>query len=89
MCRRLHLVPKLRKVVRLPLLGESSPVWVDDPDFDISYHVREAAVPEPGDDAQLLELCARLMSSPLDRDQPLWKSGSSTGWRTDASQCSR
>lgn len=70
---RLHLVPKLRKVVRLPLLGESSPVWVDDPDFDISYHVREAAVPEPGDDAQLLELCARLMSSPLDRDHPLWE----------------
>ncbi len=69
---RLHLWPKLRKVVRLPLLGESPPVWVDDPDFDITYHVREAAVPEPGDDAQLLELCARLMSSPLDRDRPLW-----------------
>ena len=70
---RLHLVPKLRKVVRLPLLGESAPVWVDDLDFDICYHVREAAVPEPGDDAQLLELCARLMSSPLDRDRPLWE----------------
>ena len=70
---RLHLVPKLRKVVRLPLLGESAPVWVDDPDFDISYHVHEAAVPEPGDEAQLLELCARLMSSPLDRDRPLWE----------------
>ena len=70
---RLHLVPKLRKAVRLPLLGESAPVWVDDPDFDISLHVREAAVPEPGDEAQLLELCARLMSSPLDRDRPLWE----------------
>ncbi len=70
---RLHLVPKLRKVVRLPLLGESAPVWVDDSDFDISYHVREAAVPEPGDEALLLELCARLMSSPLDRDRPLWE----------------
>ncbi len=73
MCRAgWHLVPKLRKVVRLPLLGESAPVWVDDPDFDISFHVRGAAVPEPGDEAQLLELCARLMSSPLDRDRPLW-----------------
>ena len=70
---RLHLVPKLRKLVRLPLLGEFAPVWVDDPEFDISNHVREAALPEPGDDAQLLELCARLMSSPLDRDRPLWE----------------
>jgi WS/DGAT/MGAT family acyltransferase len=70
---RLHLVPHLRKVVRLPLLGESAPVWVDDPDFDITYHVREAAVPEPGDETQLLELCARLMSRPLDRDRPLWE----------------
>ena len=70
---RLHLVPKLRKIVRLPLLGESAPAWVDDPDFDITYHVREAAVPEPGDEAQLLELCARLMSSPLDRDHPCGK----------------
>ena len=69
---RLALVPKLRKVVRLPLLGESAPVWVDDPDFDISFHVRGAAVPAPGDETQLLELCARLMSSPLDRDRPLW-----------------
>ena len=69
---RLDLVPKLRKVVRLPLLGESAPVWVDDPDFDIAYHVREAALPEPGDEAQLLELCARLMSFPLDRNSPLW-----------------
>ena len=69
---RLHLVPKLRKVVRLPLLGESVPVWVDDPDFDITCHVREAALPEPGDEAQLLELCARLMSYRLDRGRPLW-----------------
>ncbi len=70
---RLHLVPKLRKVVRLPLLGEAAPVWVDDPDFDITDHVRAAAVPEPGDEAQLFAICARLMSSPLDRDRPLWE----------------
>ena len=70
---RLHLVPKLRKVVRLPLLGEAAPVWVDDPDFDITGHVRVAAVPEPGDEAKLLALCARLMASPLDRDRPLWE----------------
>ena len=69
---RLPLVPKLRKRVRLPLVGESSPVWVDDDEFDIANHVHQAALPEPGDDAQLLELCARLMSFPLDRTHPLW-----------------
>ena len=69
---RLHLVPKLRKCVRLPLVGESAPVWVDDPEFDIADHVHQAALPPPGDEAQLLDLCARLMSSPLDRDHPLW-----------------
>ncbi len=69
---RLHLVPKLRKRVRLPLVGESAPVWVDDPDFDIAAHVHQAALPEPGDEAQLLDLCARLMSCPLDRSRPLW-----------------
>ena len=69
---RLHLVPKLRKHVRLPLVGESAPVWVDDPDFDIINHVHQAALPQPGDEAQLLDLCARLMACPLDRRHPLW-----------------
>ena len=69
---RLHLVPKLRKVVRFPVLGESAPVWVDDPDFDITDHVHQAALPEPGTDSQLLDVCARLMSCPLDRTRPLW-----------------
>jgi len=69
---RLHLVPKLRKRVRLPLIGESAPVWVDDPDFDITAHVHQAALPTPGDEGQLLDLCAQLMSCPLDRSRPLW-----------------
>jgi len=71
--RRLHLVPKLRRRVRFPLAGESMPVWVDDPHFDIAEHVREAALPEPGDEFQLLEQCAALMATPLDRDRPLWQ----------------
>ncbi len=69
---RLHLVPKLRQRVRLPPLGESAPVWVDDAEFDVANHVHQAAVPAPGDDDQLLELCAELMSYPLDRSHPLW-----------------
>jgi diacylglycerol O-acyltransferase / wax synthase len=69
---RLHLVPKLRKRLRLPLFGEPAPVWVDDPEFDIANHVHQAALPEPGDDAQLLAFCAGRMSFPLDRSRPLW-----------------
>jgi len=69
---RLRLVPKLRKCVRLPLIGEAAPVWVDDDHFDITAHVHQAALPEPGDEVQLLELCARLMACPLDRSRPLW-----------------
>jgi len=69
---RLRLVPKLRKIVRFPVLGESAPVWVDDPDFDITDHIHQAALPEPGTEAQLLDRCARLVSRPLDRTRPLW-----------------
>src|SRR5205814_3201810 len=50
------------------------PVWIDDSDFDIRYHVRRTALPAPGDDAALCRLVARLMSQRLDRDRPLWES---------------
>ena len=69
---RLHLVPKLRKMVQFPLAGEAAPVWVDDPEFDIVNHVHQAALPTPGAEAQLLELGAELMAFPLDRGHPLW-----------------
>jgi len=49
------------------------PVWVEDPDFDLGYHVRFTALPEPGGDQQLAELIARVMSHRLDRDRPLWE----------------
>jgi diacylglycerol O-acyltransferase / wax synthase len=71
--RRLHLVPKLRKVVRFPLRGRPGPVWVDDPHFDIAAHVRQVTLPHPGDDEQLLAYGAGLMAAPLDRDRPLWQ----------------
>ena len=48
-------------------------MWVDDPDFDITYHVRRSALPRPGTDAQLLEFCARIQSRLLDRSRPLWE----------------
>jgi WS/DGAT/MGAT family acyltransferase len=48
-------------------------VWVDDENFDLSYHVRRTALPRPGSDDQLHELVARVLSRPLDRDRPLWE----------------
>jgi diacylglycerol O-acyltransferase len=70
---RLHLVPRYRqKVMWLPAnLG--NPVWVDDADFDLSYHVRRAALPSPGDDATLRDYTARVFARPLDLNKPLWE----------------
>lgn len=68
---RLHLVPLARK--RLQDVAGGSPVWVDDTEFDLSFHLRHAALPAPGDRAQLGEFLARLMSRPLDRSRPLWE----------------
>jgi diacylglycerol O-acyltransferase / wax synthase len=70
---RLHLVPRYRQKLAVPPLGLGNPVWVDDPEFDLSYHVRHAALPRPGTTAQLTEYCARILSRPLDRDRPLWE----------------
>ena len=70
---RLPLVPVLRrKLLNVPL-GLDQPYWVDDPDFDIEYHIREIALPRPGSDAQLTEQVARLHARPLDRSRPLWE----------------
>ncbi len=49
------------------------PYWVDDPDFDLDFHVREIALPAPGNDAQLAEQVARIVARPLDRRRPLWE----------------
>ena len=70
---RLPLVPRYRqKVVEVP--GHlANPAWVDDPDFDVSYHVRRSALPRPGTEEQLLDLVARLTARPLDRNRPLWE----------------
>lgn len=50
-----------------------NPVWVDDAHFDLSYHVRRSALPSPGDQDQLEEFIARILSRPLDRSRPLWE----------------
>jgi diacylglycerol O-acyltransferase len=71
--RRLHRVPRLRhKIMEVPY-DQGRPVWVDDANFDIDYHVRLTSLPRPGDDEQLSVLMARLQSLPLDRARPLWE----------------
>src|SRR3954452_23458435 len=71
--RRLSTVPRYRQRVRRVPGDLARPVWVDDGDFDIAFHVRRSALPRPGTTAQLTELVARLMSRPLDPDRPLWE----------------
>ena len=71
--RRLPLVPLYRRKLRKVPLGIGPPVWVDDPNFDLRYHVRQTALPAPGGDQQLRRLMARVMTQRLDRDYPLWE----------------
>ena len=70
---RIALVPRYRQKVRFIPGRIAGPVWVDDEDFDVTYHVRRSALPKPGTDAQLRELVGRLMSRQLDRTRPLWE----------------
>jgi diacylglycerol O-acyltransferase len=71
--QRLPQIPRYRQKVREVTLGLARPVWVDDPDFDITFHVRRSALPSPGSDSQLHELIARLGSRALDKSRPLWE----------------
>jgi len=71
--QRIAYVPRYRQRVRWVPGRLANPVWVDDEDFDLSYHVRRSALPRPGDDTQLAELVARVQSRALDRSRPLWE----------------
>ncbi|NMH97254.1 WS/DGAT/MGAT family O-acyltransferase [Pseudonocardia acidicola] len=71
--QRIALVPRYRQKVRHVPGNLARPVWVDDQDFDVAYHVRRSALPKPGSDEALAELVARLMSRPLDHTRPLWE----------------
>jgi diacylglycerol O-acyltransferase / wax synthase len=70
---RLHLVPRFRQKVRFVPLGQGRPVWVDDPHFNLTYHVRHTSLPEPGSEQQLRVLAGRIFSQQLDRSKPLWE----------------
>jgi diacylglycerol O-acyltransferase len=70
---RITFVPRYRQAIRGVPGRIANPVWVDDPDFDLGYHVRRSALPRPGTLDQLRELTARIMSRRLDPARPLWE----------------
>ncbi len=70
---RLHLVPRYRQKLASTALDSGRPVWVDDPNFSLEYHVRHTALPTPGTWVQLQSLAARIFSQQLDRSKPLWE----------------
>src|SRR5437764_531772 len=71
---RLHLVPRYRQKLATPPLESGRPLWVDDPSFNLEYHVRNSALPSPGSEQQLFRLVGRIASQRLDRSKPLWES---------------
>ena len=70
---RLPLVPRYRQKLTFPRLEMGRPFWVDDPRFNLDYHVRQTALPSPGSLEQLRGLVGRIFSQRLDRSKPLWE----------------
>jgi diacylglycerol O-acyltransferase len=71
--KRLHLAPPFRRrLVEIPF-GIHHPIWIEDPDFDLDFHLRHIAVPAPGTMDELSELAGHLVAMPLDRRRPLWE----------------
>jgi WS/DGAT/MGAT family acyltransferase len=73
LAERIHLVPRLRQRLEEPPLGLANPVWTDDTDFDLDWHVRQASLPSPGGDTELGAFVGREFSHRLDRARPLWE----------------
>ena len=70
---RLHLLPPFRRRLKPIPFALHHPLWIEDPDFDLDYHVRRAGLPAPGGTDELAALAADFMSRPLDRNRPLWE----------------
>src|SRR3954462_12034436 len=83
---RLHLVPRYRQKLVTPPLGTARPLWGDDPDFNLEYHVRQTALPDPGSEEQLFNLASRIFSQQLDRSKPLWELWAVEGLRGTAGE---
>jgi WS/DGAT/MGAT family acyltransferase len=73
MDRAVHVVERLRQRVQPVPANLTAPMWVDDPNFDLSYHVRHVALPKPGSLRQLLDYASLVACDPFDRTRPLWQ----------------
>src|SRR5271155_113440 len=73
LAERIQAIPRCRQMLRTQPFDIGAPQWVDDPGFDLSRHVRRAAVPRPGDDTELFGVVADVLERRLDRDRPLWE----------------
>ncbi|TLF80817.1 WS/DGAT/MGAT family O-acyltransferase [Nocardia cyriacigeorgica] len=71
--RRLPLIPHMRRKVHEVPFNLDHPVWVDDPNFDLDYHIRRVGLPKPAGRAELADLIGDIASRPMDRDRPLWE----------------
>ena len=71
--RATFAIPRLRQRVQSAPANLTPPLWVEDPDFDIDYHVRRVALPQPGSMRQLLDLATLIVNDPFDRTRPLWQ----------------
>ena len=71
--KRLHLAPVFTRKLALMPFDLANPVWIEDDDIDLDYHIRRTVLPKPGTQEQLEALAARLHSSLLDRSRPLWE----------------
>ena len=81
---RLDRVPRYRQRLAFVPFEQGRPVWVDDPHFNLRYHLRHSALPSPGEDAQLAALAGRLFADRLDRDKPLWEMNLVEGLSADS-----
>ena len=73
LAERIQAIPRCTQMLRTQPFDVGAPQWVDDPGFDLSRHVRRAAVPNPGDDGELFQVVADVLERRLDRDRPLWE----------------
>src|SRR5947209_12253444 len=80
---KLGLVPRYRQKVRFVPFGLGGPLWVDDPHFNLGYHVRHTAIPAPGREEQLRRTASRIFSQHLDRSKPLWEMWMVEGLRSE------
>ncbi|MCB9379067.1 MAG: DUF1298 domain-containing protein [Acidimicrobiaceae bacterium] len=71
--RATHVIPRLRQRVQPVPANLTAPIWVEDPNFDLQYHVRHLALPKPGTMRQLLDLAALVAGDAFDRTRPLWQ----------------